>query len=154
MARFLGSIEEMKKVFNKFDKNGDGKISRDELKSVLSALGSAPSSGEVDLIISEMDKDGNGYVDLDEFIAFQQTNINGDDDEAQCANKELKDAFDMYDLDKNGLISANELHAVLKRLGEKCSLSDCRRMISQVDKDGDGNVNFDEFKKMMTNAST
>ncbi|KAK8639288.1 hypothetical protein V6N13_137676 [Hibiscus sabdariffa] len=140
----------MRKVFNKFDKNGDGKISREELKSVLGALGSTPSSDEVDRIMWAMDKDGNGYVDLDEFIAFQGTSVNGDD--AQCANKELKDAFDMYDLDKNGLISANELHAVMKRLGEKCSLSDCRRMISQVDKDGDGNVNFEEFKKMMTNA--
>ncbi|KAK6266647.1 hypothetical protein QUC31_017484 [Theobroma cacao] len=138
-------MEEMKEVFNKFDKNGDGKISRDELKSILSALGSPPSSDEVDRIMSMMDKDGNGYVDLDEFIAFHGTNINGNGDDSQYA-------FDMYDLDKNGLISANELHAVLKRLGEKCSLSDCRRMISQVDKDGDGNVNFEEFKKMMTNA--
>ncbi|XWS75567.1 hypothetical protein CRYUN_Cryun01aG0101400 [Craigia yunnanensis] len=150
MASFLGSMEEMKKVFNKFDKNGDGKISGDELKSVLSALGSTPSSDEVDRIMAEMDKDGNGYIDLDEFIAFHGTDIN--DDETQCENKELKDAFDMYDLDKNGLISANELHAVLKRLGEKCSLSDCQRMISQVDKDGDGSVNFEEFKKMMTNT--
>ncbi|KAE8713377.1 putative calcium-binding protein CML18 [Hibiscus syriacus] len=150
MAGFLGSLEEMRKVFNKFDQNGDGKISREELKSVLSALGSKPSSEEVDRIMWEMDKDGNGYVDLDEFIAFQGSNVNGDD--SQCTNKELKDAFDMYDLDKNGLISVNELHAVLKRLGEKCSLSDCRRMISQVDKDGDGSVNFEEFKKMMTKA--
>ncbi|XP_021296616.1 probable calcium-binding protein CML23 [Herrania umbratica] len=152
MASPLGSMEEMKEVFKKFDKNGDGKISRDELKTILSALGSPPSSDEVDRIMSMMDKDGNGYVDLDEFIAFHGTNINSNGDDSQCGNKELKDAFDMYDLDKNGLISANELHAVLKRLGEKCSLSDCRRMISQVDKDGDGNVNFEEFKKMMTNA--
>ncbi|XVE78661.1 hypothetical protein DITRI_Ditri13aG0164500 [Diplodiscus trichospermus] len=151
MASSLGSIEEMKKIFNKFDKNGDGKISRDELKSVLSALGSAPSSDEVDRVMSEMDADGNGYVDLDEFIAFHGTSSNNGED-SQSGDKELKDAFDMYDLDKNGLISANELHAVLKRLGEKCSLSDCQRMISQVDKDGDGNVNFEEFKKMMTNS--
>ncbi|KAE8673157.1 Calcium-binding protein CML24 [Hibiscus syriacus] len=150
MAGSLGSVEEMREVFNKFDKNGDGRISREELKSVLSALGSTPSSDEIDRMMSEMDKDGDGYVDLDEFIAFQRTNVDGDD--GQCGNKELKDAFDMYDLDKNGLISAKELHAVMKRLGEKCSLSDCRRMISQVDKDGDGNVNFEEFKKMMTNA--
>ncbi|XVF71448.1 hypothetical protein PTKIN_Ptkin12aG0038300 [Pterospermum kingtungense] len=151
MAGFLGSVEEMKKVFNKFDKNGDGKISRDELKSILSALGSTPSSDEVDKIMSEMDKDGNGYVDLDEFMAFHGTDANGGETEP-CGEKELKDAFNMYDLDKNGLISASELHAVLKRLGEKCTLSDCRRMISQVDKDGDGNVNFEEFKKMMTHG--
>ncbi|XVF81862.1 hypothetical protein PTKIN_Ptkin15bG0189700 [Pterospermum kingtungense] len=151
MASVLGSMEEMREVFNKFDKNGDGKISRDELKSVLSALGSSPSSDEINRMLSEMDKDGNGYVDLDEFIAFHG-NTNGHGEDSQCGNKELRDAFDMYDLDKNGLISANELHSVMKRLGEKCSLSDCRRMISQVDKDGDGNVNFEEFKKMMTKA--
>lgn len=147
MASLLGSVEEMRKVFEKFDKNGDGKISPNELKSVLSALGSAPSSDEIDRMLSEMDKDGNGYVDLDEFIAFHNGTNNKD---SQCGNKELKDAFEMYDLDNNGLISAKELHSVLKRLGEKCSLSDCRRMISRVDKDGDGNVNFEEFKKMMT----
>ncbi|XVF82748.1 hypothetical protein PTKIN_Ptkin16aG0074400 [Pterospermum kingtungense] len=148
MAAFFGSTQEMKKVFKKFDKNGDGKISREELKSILGALGSTPSSDEVDRIMSEMDKDGNGYVDLDEFIAFHGTNINGD--ETELGDKELKDAFDMYDLDKNGFISANELNAALIRLGETCSLSDCQRMISQVDKNGDGNVDFEEFKKMMT----
>ncbi|KHN41077.1 Putative calcium-binding protein CML27 [Glycine soja] len=67
-------------------------------------------------------------------------------------SKELRDAFDLYDVDKNGLISAKELHDVLRNLGEKCSLSDCRRMISNVDADGDGNVNFEEFKKMMTRS--
>ncbi|MBA0686499.1 hypothetical protein Goari_014098 [Gossypium aridum] len=152
MATFLGSLEDMRAVFNKFDKNGDGKICRDELKSTLSALGFSFSSDEVDLIMLEMDKDGNGYIDVEEFIAFH--GISGiDGDEKQCDNKELKDAFDIYDLNKDGLISANELHAVLKRLGEKYSLSDCQRMISQVDKDGDGSVDFEEFKKMMMNNS-
>lgn len=146
MAGFLGSKEEMKEVFNKFDKNGDGKISREELISILSALGSAPSSDEVDRIMSEMDKDGNGYVDLEEFMAFQRTETNGH----ETGDKDLKDAFDLYDLDRNGVISASELHAVMKRLGEKCSLSDCRRMISKVDNNGDGSVDFEEFKKMMT----
>ncbi|GMI66195.1 calmodulin like 23 [Hibiscus trionum] len=152
MATFFGSMEEMKKVFNKFDKNGDGKICRDELKSIISALSSQPpSSGEIDQIMMVMDKDGKGYIDLDEFIAFQGiTGTDGDDN--RIGNEELKDAFDFYDLDKNGLISANELHAVLKRLGEECSLSDCKRMISKFDDNGDGNVDFDEFKKMMTNA--
>ncbi|KAK8694371.1 hypothetical protein V6N13_071925 [Hibiscus sabdariffa] len=152
MAAFFGSVEEMKKVFNKFDKNGDGKICREELKSILSALSSQPpSSDEIDTIMTVMDRDGKGYIDLDEFIAFQGT-AGLDGEESRTGNEELKDAFDLYDLDKNGLISANELHAVLKRLGEECSLSDCQRMISKFDENGDGHVDFQEFKKMMTNA--
>lgn len=143
MASHIGSAEEMKNIFNKYDKNGDGKISFDELKEILGAIGTAtPSTDEVKRIMSELDKDGDGFVDLDEFIAFHS--------QSSADSKELKEAFDLYDLDKNGVISATELLAVLKRLGENCSLSDCRKMINQVDKDGDGNVNFEEFKKMMS----
>ncbi|KAF7144607.1 hypothetical protein RHSIM_Rhsim04G0081900 [Rhododendron simsii] len=56
-------------------------------------------------------------------------------------------AFDLYDKDGNVLISAKELHVVMKSLREKCSLADCSRMIASVDVDGC--VNFEEFKKMM-----
>lgn len=141
MASHIGSVEEMKNIFNKFDKDGDGKISFDELKEILSGIGTTPSADEMQKTLSELDKDGDGFVDLEEFIAFHSKS--SDD------SKELKEVFDMYDLDKNGLISATELLAVMKRLGETCSLSDCRRMIAQVDNDGDGNVDFEEFKKMM-----
>ncbi|KAI4299581.1 hypothetical protein L6164_033026 [Bauhinia variegata] len=139
--------DEVRKIFSKFDKNGDGKISSAELKEMLGTLGSKTTSEEVQRMMAELDKNGDGYIDLKEFAEFHcgenDGKINGD-------SKELRDAFDLYDLDKNGLISAHELHSVLKKLGEKCSLGDCRRMISSVDADGDGNVNFEEFKKMMT----
>ncbi|KAF5730314.1 calcium-binding protein CML27 [Tripterygium wilfordii] len=65
--------------------------------------------------------------------------------------QELRYAFDLYDQDKNGLISSSELHLVLNRLGIKCSVDDCVKMIRSVDSDGDGNVNFQEFEKMMSN---
>uniref|UniRef100_A0A7N2RCX7 EF-hand domain-containing protein n=1 Tax=Quercus lobata TaxID=97700 RepID=A0A7N2RCX7_QUELO len=108
----LGTTNEVEKIFNKFDKNGDGKISHDELNDVLRALGSQTTSDE-------------------------------------SSTKELHEAFDLYDLDKNGLISANELQEVLRRLGEKCTLVECSKMISSFDTDGDGHVNFEEFKNMM-----
>lgn len=143
-----GTMDDVKEVFNKFDKNGDGKISGSELKDVLRALGSNTSSEEVKRIMAELDKDANGYIDLEEFAEIYSSQP----DDGDCSNKELRDAFDLYDLDKNGVISVNELRIVLNRLGEKCSLSDCRKMISSVDVDGDGNVNFEEFKKMMSRA--
>ncbi|XP_022143269.1 probable calcium-binding protein CML23 [Momordica charantia] len=143
----LGSMDEVTKVFNKFDKNGDGKISVNELGDALGELGGKVSSDEVRRIMAEIDKDGDGFIDLDEFAEFHQ-----DVSATGGGNKDLQDAFDLYDIDKNGLISAKELHSVLKRLGEKCSLKDCCRMISSVDVDGDGHVNFEEFKKMMTRS--
>lgn len=141
----LTQEEEVEQVFNKFDTNGDGKISLTELSAVLNVLGSATAMEEVASIMSELDVDGDGFIDLNEFKAFHC--CGGD------KNKELKEAFDLYDQDKNGKISATELHAVMKSLGEKCSLKDCGRMISNVDVDGDGCVNFEEFKKMMTGAA-
>lgn len=131
----------MRQIFNKFDKNGDGKISCAELKDMMATLGSKTTSEEVRRIMAEVDRNGDGYIDLKEFGEFHTPA--GD-------AKELREAFEMYDMDKNGLISVKELHAVMRKLGEKCSLSDCRRMIGNVDADGDGNVNFKEFKKMMS----
>ncbi|OIV95637.1 hypothetical protein TanjilG_23868 [Lupinus angustifolius] len=131
-------------IFNKFDKNGDGKISCAELKDLMVALGSKTTADEVSRMMAELDQDGDGYVDLKEFGDFH---FAGNSDA-----KELREVFEMYDLDKNGVISATELHAVMQRLGEKCSIGECRRMIGNVDADGDGNVNFQEFKRMMTRS--
>ncbi|KAF8030650.1 hypothetical protein BT93_E2941 [Corymbia citriodora subsp. variegata] len=144
-------MDQVRQVFAQYDKNGDGKISCDELQDVLSALGPSPTNPEEALAaMSEIDKDGDGFIDLDEFAEL----ILGGGGGPECGAKELKDAFDLYDLDGNGVISASELHAVLNKLGQKCSLRDCRKMISSVDRDGDGNVNFEEFKKMMTTTAT
>lgn len=147
MASRNSNGDEVKKIFDKFDKNGDGKISSSELKDILHSLGSMTSPDEVKRIMSEIDKDGDGVISLDEFAEFHLGGSSSDD--SQSYNRELRDAFDLYDLDKNGLISASELHAVLKRLGEKCTLADCCKMISAVDADGDAHVNFEEFKNMM-----
>ncbi|KAK4263385.1 hypothetical protein QN277_028803 [Acacia crassicarpa] len=140
---------EVRAIFNKFDKNGDGKISSDELMEILQTLGTKTTPEEVNRMMNEIDKDSDGFIDFKEFAEFHCSGPKASAD----ADKDLRDAFDLYDLDKNGLISAVELHSVMRKLGDNCSLSDCRRMISAVDEDGDDNVNFEEFKKMMTRSS-
>ncbi|KAF7136238.1 hypothetical protein RHSIM_Rhsim08G0233600 [Rhododendron simsii] len=99
---------------------------------------------EVGRVMAEIDEDGDGFIDLREFTEFHRNGMSSSPD---ATNKELRNAFDLYDKNGNGLIS--ELHAVMKSLGEKCSLADCSRMIASVDVDSDGCVNFEEFKKMM-----
>ncbi|CAL0312370.1 unnamed protein product [Lupinus luteus] len=134
-------LAELKRVFSSFDANGDGKISITELDTVLRSLGSGVSATELQRVMEDLDTDHDGFINFSEFGAFCRSDGGA---------SELRDAFDLYDQDKNGLISASELHLVLNRLGMKCSVEECHSMIKSVDSDGDGNVNFDEFKKMMS----
>lgn len=145
-SMYLQDMDEVQKVFERFDTNGDGKISADELGGVLNALGSGTSPDEVARMMQEIDTDKDGDINLQEFAAF----CNGESDPYKSAEKELREAFELYDQDHNGKISAAELHQILTRLGEHCTEQDCAGMIKTVDADGDGFVSFEEFRKMMS----
>nr|XP_043611185.1 calcium-binding allergen Ole e 8-like [Erigeron canadensis] len=149
----LTKANEIKHVFSRFDMNKDGKISAVELVDIMKALGSDTSVEEVNVIMTHIDTDQDGFINLEEFTRFCKATADVDDEnDGEGVNKELKNAFEMYDLNKNGLISATELHHILGQLGEGCSVDDCVKMIEPVDSDGDGFVNFEEFKKMMSNT--
>lgn len=144
--QLIDNPEEMQKIFNQFDANKDGKISLTELATVLKSMGSSYTEEELIRVMEELDTDKDGFISLSEFETLCCTSSGA------ASEAELRDAFDLYDQDKNGLISAVELHLVLNRLGMRCSVDECVKMIKPVDADGDGNVNFEEFRTMMTNS--
>ncbi|KAK8521395.1 hypothetical protein V6N13_077502 [Hibiscus sabdariffa] len=147
-AATMPNNDELKRVFDQFDVNKDGYISVTELRDVLIAMGSNYSEEEVKRVMDDIDTDNDGYINFTEFSSFWATSS-----DAVNAASELKEAFDMYDVNKNGLISATELHQVLSRLGMTFSIDDCVGMIKSVDSDNDGHVNFEEFKQMMSASS-
>lgn len=143
------SDAEIEKVFSRFDADGDGRISPSELAAVSRAISPPASSSaggrEVAAMMDELDTDRDGFIDLGEFAAFQGRGRRDGELEA-----ELRAAFDVYDVNGDGRITAAELSKVLGRIGEGCSAEECERMIASVDVDGDGCVGFEEFKKMMS----
>ncbi|KAL7228861.1 hypothetical protein ACSBR2_007531 [Camellia fascicularis] len=125
----LGNIEEVAKVFKKFDANGDRKISAFKRCSMHLALIFLPRKS-----IRQFSLERIGRRD-------------------ENSSKELRDASDLYDQDGNELISAKKLHAVLESLGENSSLRDCLKMIKYVDVDGDGCVNFECIYILVSSSS-
>ncbi|KAK9091469.1 hypothetical protein Sjap_024646 [Stephania japonica] len=144
MKRSSTQVKELEAVFNKFDVNGDGKISMSELGSIMMSLGYNASEEELSKMMKEADLDGDGFIDLNEFVEMNTKEVDSKEE-----IEDLRNAFKVFDADKNGLISREELCNVMRSVGDSCSIEDCKRMISGVDSDGDGQINFEEFKVMM-----
>ncbi|XP_057780485.1 probable calcium-binding protein CML36 [Salvia miltiorrhiza] len=125
---------ELKQAFEMIDRDGDGKITKEELESLLSRLGAEPpSKEELRQMLSEVDRDGDGCITLEEFHAIGSAFAPSTD------SSELRHTFDFFDSDRDGRITAEELFSVFKTIGDaRCTLEDCRRMIRGVDRNGDG----------------
>ncbi|XP_019708251.1 calmodulin-like protein 3 [Elaeis guineensis] len=137
---------ELKRVFQMFDRNGDGRITKKELSDSLENLGIYIPEGDLEAMIEKIDANGDGCVDVEEFGALYQNIMDERDEE-----EDMREAFNVFDQNGDGFITVEELRSVLASLGLKQgrTVEDCRRMISKVDADGDGMVNFKEFKQMM-----
>ena len=130
-------LEEYREAFSLFDKDGDGRITAQELGVVMRSLGQDPTDDELRDMIQEVDDDGNGTIDFGEFVKMMQKK-----EQDLTKEEELQRAFAMFDKDGNGLISAAELKEVMHKLGERLTDEEIRDMIQEADIDGDGEVNF------------
>ncbi|KAJ4792605.1 EF hand calcium-binding family protein [Rhynchospora pubera] len=156
-------------LFSTFDKDGDGYITSKELEEPFMKLRLFTSSKEAQSEICKVDTNKDGLINLEEFrklyhsvlgvncdekqeISIKKVaDVEYDDEEREQEERELKGAFDIFDKNGDGMISAEELREILMafelKKGER--IEDCIDMISKVDMDGDGMVNFEEFKRMM-----
>jgi calmodulin len=131
-------------AFSLFDKDGDGTITTKELGTVMRSLGQNPTEAELLDMINEVDADGNGTIDFPEFLSLMARKMKDTDTE-----EELIEAFKVFDRDGNGFISAAELRHVMTNLGEKLTDEEVDEMIREADVDGDGQINYEEFVRMM-----
>jgi len=138
---------EFREAFSLFDRDGDGSITTKELATVIRSLGQNPTEAEIQDMIDEVDADGNGTIDFNEFLDLMAHKMKELD-----SDEELREAFKVFDKDQNGYISAAELRHVMINLGEKLTEEEVQLMIKEADTDGDGQVNYEEFARMMMGA--
>ncbi|KAL6849764.1 hypothetical protein ACO1O0_009309 [Amphichorda felina] len=137
-------IAEFREAFALFDKDGDGQITVTELGTVMKSLGLNPSESELQDMLNEVDADGSGAIDFEEFLVMMARKGAGSD-----PDKELREAFKVFDRDGTGTISREELKDVMKSLGEDLTEDEIDEMLKLADKDGDGTIDYEEFAEIM-----
>ena len=137
-------IMEFKAAFELFDKDRNGKITSKELGTVMRGLGQNPTEEELKQIIREVDLDGNGTIDFKEFLCLMVKKMKDTD-----TDEELLEAFKVFDRDGNGFITSHELRNIMNSLGEGLSPEEIEEMIKEADLDNDGQIDYEEFVKMM-----
>ncbi len=131
-------------MFGLFDKDGGGTISNSELGTVMRTLGQNPTETEIEAMIREVDIDGNGEIDFDEFCRLMVKQM-----EQNQPAEELVEVFKIFDKDSNGQIDWYDLGVAFREIGEKVSDEDLKAMIDEHDHDKDRALNFNEFVRML-----
>ncbi|KAJ9602693.1 hypothetical protein H2200_012887 [Cladophialophora chaetospira] len=138
-------LQAFKDVFALFDKDGSGTITAQELGEIMKSLGQNPSDSELQDMINEVDVDHSGAIDFDEFIKMMSTTV-----KAQDFAHETRAAFNVFDKDGSGTISADELRQVMKSLGENLTDEEIDEMIREADKDKNGTIDYEEFVQLLS----
>lgn len=137
-------VAELREAFSAHDRDGDGRITLEELRQALERLDEEPMDEELKALMVKADADGNQTIDLAEFLAFMSRRVRQAGPEA-----ELREAFDAFDRNRDGLVSIDELLQVMGMLGEEMTREEAEASLRRADSDGDGQLSYEEFVAFM-----
>merc|ERR1712097_217605 len=136
-------LDEIREAFGLFDSDASGAIDVRELKAAMRALGFEVKNEELKKMVTDIDTDGNGTIEFSEFLNMM-TGKMGEKD----TREDVEKVFKLFDDDSTNKISFRNLARVAEELGENID-EELQDMINQADRDGDGEINLDEFYRIM-----
>ena len=138
-------VLDIKRGFDLFDHDGGGSIDPRELKTAINSLGIEAKAEAVYAMIGELDKDGSGQIEFDEFFYMMTTRPSQNE-----SRDEIHKVFVTFDNQRTGYIGLKELRKVAKELGELHDDNELSEMIERADFDQDGLVSEEEFYNLLT----
>ncbi|KAK3738106.1 hypothetical protein QZH41_013847 [Actinostola sp. cb2023] len=138
-------IRDLKVVFDTFDTDRSGSIDARELRKAMRALGFKISQSSIQGMIVMYSLFYFRMIEFDEFLDFVVSR-QGD---GRDVHDEILQGFKMFDTDKSGHITVDNLKKVSKLCGVKLNDQELKAMIQEADKDGDNQIDQEEFVKIM-----
>ncbi|XP_034969111.1 uncharacterized protein LOC118084009 [Zootoca vivipara] len=140
--------QEVREAFDLFDTDGSGTIDVKELKVAMRALGFEPKKEEVRKMVADIGKEGSGVIEFEDFLTMMTQKMSEKD-----TKEEILKAFRLFDDDGTGKISFKNLKRVSKELGENLTDEELQEMIDEADRNGDGEIDEEEFLRIMKKTS-
>lgn len=131
----------MKTVFDSFDSDGNGALSRDEIADVLRSLGMSPSDEDITSIFLHTDTDLSNTIEFSEFSPWMADKVD------VTSEEDLREIFRLIDTDNSGAISTDELRKLLQSLNINLPDFEIEALMQQADANSNGLIEFDEFAK-------
>merc|ERR1711963_882040 len=141
-------IKCLKVCFDLFDTKKQDFLSADDLGEIMRAMGFRPTEEELKSLLEEIDEDGSGEIEFGEFCQLCATFLVEDPD-METIKRELKDAFRIYDKEGLGYITNETLRSLIGELLAPLTDEELDGIIDELDEDGSGTMDFDEFCEMM-----
>uniref|UniRef100_A0AAY4CEF9 Troponin C, slow skeletal and cardiac muscles n=1 Tax=Denticeps clupeoides TaxID=299321 RepID=A0AAY4CEF9_9TELE len=142
LDELFSCASEFKAAFDIFVQDAeDGCISTKELGKVMRMLGQNPTPEELQEMIDEVDEDGSGTVDFDEFLVMMVRCMK--DDSKGKSEEELAELFRMFDKNSDGYIDLEELKKMLEATGEAITEDDIEELMKDGDRNNDGKIDYD-----------
>merc|ERR1712111_220301 len=141
-------IKCLKVCFDLFDTKKQDFLSGDDLGGIMRAMGFRPTEEELADLLAEVDEDGSGEIEFAEFCQLCATFL-VEDPPLEEMKKELKDAFRIYDTEGQGFITNDTLREIITELLAPLTDEELDGIVEELDEDGSGSMDFDEFCEMM-----
>ncbi|XP_030339561.1 calcium-binding protein 2-like isoform X1 [Strigops habroptila] len=133
-----------------FDTDQDGYISYKDLGACMRTLGYMPTEMELIEISQHIKMRMGGRVDFEDFVQMMGPKLR-EETAHMVGVRELKIAFREFDMNGDGEISSTEMRAAIAALlGEQLKAHEVDEILQDVDLNGDGRVDFDEFVMMLS----
>merc|ERR1719347_650780 len=142
---------ELKQAFRLFDTKKQDFLLADDINEVLRAMGFRPTQEELDALIEEIDEDGSGAIEFGEFAQLCAKFLVEDPD-PETMRAELKQAFRLFDKEGTGFITMIQFREILAEVDPNLSEEDLDGIIAEIDEDGSGTMDFEEFCELMMSS--
>jgi len=126
-------IGQLREIFQMYDTDGNGHLSRDEFQAALQA--SQIQAQQANELFDVLDLDGTGQIRYTEFLASTISTL-------PLTEERLAEAFDRLDSDDSGFITQENL---VELLGNEMPPEEIAAIITESDLTKDGKISYNEF---------